>query len=354
MYMPEGGLCVEIEAVDPSHLYYDHHATFQELCDIYSHAFVRSTPADDDSSSSTLQPIIGSVRGCRDECLGPLALRSFNDQRTVNKCFQRCAKVFERNRELARQPDAYRRSRGDSYESWFMNWWLADTAADVDAVAELVTQLACLPREPLAPRTTDAIVSASSSAGGSAASASEAVATDQKYGGADGSSCAVQYEPSEWELSWAHNVATWQGDDLEWRKGCAAMRAASDKVQVYLRYVARRDAEELDTPLQEGVFSAWRCHATSPLRMRGALGVPIEPLVGHLRHPEFHCIGPSRDACAFSPAIPAHTPREAQSKAHIEATSDPPTLRESRSKAHRLEVPPQAGSPRTEGVPLLD
>lgn len=65
-YMPPGGLCVEVEAPDPSHLYYDHHATFQELADIYGHTFVRSTSEVDDAPGLVPQALVGDVPIARD------------------------------------------------------------------------------------------------------------------------------------------------------------------------------------------------------------------------------------------------------------------------------------------------
>lgn len=88
------------------------------------------------------------------------------------------------------------------------------------------------------------------------------------------------YQPSAWELNWTTHVREWQSDDAEWSVGCRHMREASDKVAALLQWIQDPSQDNPD------VLSRWLC-ARPP--------VPIEPLVGHLRHPEFHCIGPSRD-----------------------------------------------------------
>lgn len=61
-----------------------------------------------------------------------------------------------------------------------------------------------------------------------------------------------------------------------------------------MHYIQERNGGNLGPSLPVGVFSSWQCSGNLNTSL-GALQVPIEPLVGHLRHPEFHCIGPHRD-----------------------------------------------------------
>ena len=60
------GLAVELEAPDPSKLYYDHASTFGELAELFGHAFVRSTPRSDDAAGVLPAAVVGDRESCRD------------------------------------------------------------------------------------------------------------------------------------------------------------------------------------------------------------------------------------------------------------------------------------------------
>ena len=77
MYMPAGGVCVEVEAPDPSQNYYDHASTLEELADVYGHTFYRSMHPDDDQQGVLPQLVIGDLEDCKAACLGPVRLRAF-------------------------------------------------------------------------------------------------------------------------------------------------------------------------------------------------------------------------------------------------------------------------------------
>ena len=58
----------------------------------------------------------------------------------------------------------------------------------------------------------------------------------------------------------------------------------------FLRWVEHHDARAQPSASSgDGTLSTWTCADGK------AAAAPIEPLVSHLRHPEFHCVGPERD-----------------------------------------------------------
>lgn len=352
MYMPPGGVCVEVEAADPSHLYYDHHATFAELADIFGHTFVRSMP-DSDAGAST-QPVVGSAEACKHECTPVKQLLPFAVREELDMCYRRCEQLAAQTLRQARAAAAsttsgYRRSRGGEHggESWFMNWWLADTDADASAVAELVVQAACASTQP-PPRATRATVSSTSDVAGAPLSTPLAPATDdaavaaasdpsllaetddrslvgrqqqqqQRLRAALGDCSVARYVPSAWEASWVGAVSARMSDAVSWDAGCKAMRAERPKVQQLLGWIRAHNAGRGAAHLPpSGILSSWtwdECddagrapNGSSGARSgvapaasaaggsaRSLSAVPIEPLVGHLRHPKFHCVGPERD-----------------------------------------------------------
>ena len=121
-----------------------------------------------------------------------------------------------------------------------------------------------------------------------------------------GSRATARYVAAPWEARWARDIRDLEGDDDDWARGCAAVAADVDKVNRWLRWIERR-AEGRSPPADGEVLSAWADDG-------GCDGwAPIEPLIGHLRHPLFHCVGPEKDTFAlmFSKAFIA-LPRAAE------------------------------------------
>lgn len=133
-FMPPGGLCVEIEAPDPSKLYYDHASSFSELAEIFGHAFRRSTARRDATPGVLPQAVIGDRARCRSVCEGPAEFRIYMGFPTIVQCQDRCDAFAARLAKIETAKDAYYKPE------WYKNWWLADAAADVAAVVELVAQ----------------------------------------------------------------------------------------------------------------------------------------------------------------------------------------------------------------------
>lgn len=138
MFMRPGGLCVEVESSDPAHLYYDHHATFEELAATFQHTFVRSSPLPD----STRLPVMGSLKECRELCKRHNMLHTAQENLDEVRCHQRCRQVWPRTEQFLQDRTRYKRPK------WFMNWWLEDVEADVEHVADLVKGWCAQQRRP--------------------------------------------------------------------------------------------------------------------------------------------------------------------------------------------------------------
>lgn len=134
MFVPPGGLAVELEAPDPSKLYYDHASTFGELAELFGHAFVRSTPRHDDAAGVLPAAVVGDRESCRDVCAGPPEFRIYIGFPTIKQCQDRCDAFALRLSKLETAPDAYFKPE------WYKNWWLGDAEADVPAVVALVSE----------------------------------------------------------------------------------------------------------------------------------------------------------------------------------------------------------------------
>lgn len=132
MFLPPGGIAIEVEAPDPARLYYDHASTFEELAEIYDHKFSRTTIRADDQEGVTPQAVIGNTRKCKASCSGPKEFRVYQGEDVIARCEQRCVDAGLRLKALREQPDSYMR------DEWYRNWWLADTHADIPAVVEQI------------------------------------------------------------------------------------------------------------------------------------------------------------------------------------------------------------------------
>lgn len=234
MFMRPGGLCLEIESSDPSHLYYDHHSTFEELSDMFDHTFMRSSPRYDNFSL----PIVGNLYSCKAICQRFNIFKFPEDNLREKKCKQRCHKLMLETDAYMNTKDHYLRSE------WFMNWWLSDVNADIPAIIDLINQW-CNKK--------NGIVSVKH--------------PEHK---------SKVYTPSKMEGVWNNRIAQVQSDDPEWTRGCSLIQSQEGEIKRLMDAIVTK---KYDTRL----FSSWNGNEF------------IEPLIGHLRHPYFHCLGPYKD-----------------------------------------------------------
>lgn len=106
----------------------------------------------------------------------------------------------------------------------------------------------------------------------------------------DACGLSVVYRASAWEREWRDNIQERQSDDIFWARGCAAMRQALDKTEHWLKYYQSRRVGGLNPKLDarnEDVFSYHEYSDTCTKRVLAK--VPLEPLVGTLRHPYAVC-----------------------------------------------------------------
>lgn len=109
-----------------------------------------------------------------------------------------------------------------------------------------------------------------------------------------GSRARGRYVPAPWERQWALEIGWLESDAIDalgavtWDKGCAHILTEVDKVRRWLTWIERR-ADGRSPPGDGEVLSGW----ADPGGCDG--WAPIEPLVSHLRHPFFHCVGPHKD-----------------------------------------------------------
>ena len=97
----------------------------------------------------------------------------------------------------------------------------------------------------------------------------------------------IEYHSSAWEKEWIREVGDLRGDDRLWKKGCSRMLKAASKSDQWLEYVKFRDSNDTLGRWSEDIFSYHTyidtCSGTTVAK------VPIEPLVGGLRHPFAVC-----------------------------------------------------------------
>jgi hypothetical protein len=96
-----------------------------------------------------------------------------------------------------------------------------------------------------------------------------------------------EYISSPWEKFWKENVDS-IASDLNWDCGCSHMHSASQQIEYYL-HVWNERSKQIAEKFSHEVLSHHRlinkCLSDKPVL---AL-IPIEPLVGALRHPYFYC-----------------------------------------------------------------
>ena len=111
----------------------------------------------------------------------------------------------------------------------------------------------------------------------------------------------LRYEPSAWESAWRleHAPRIQNDRSRSWEQGCEAMRREpATTVEAWLAFVRLRRRAWRGAPLPE--LSEAAAHALSfhtlvdTCTNQTLQRLPIEPLVGYLRHPEAHCMVKSR------------------------------------------------------------
>ena len=98
---------------------------------------------------------------------------------------------------------------------------------------------------------------------------------------------SIEYYSSAWEKEWAREVGDLRGNDRLWKKGCARMLNSASKSDEWLKYVKFRDSSDKFERWSEDIFS----YHTYTDTCSGLIlaKIPIEPLVGGLRHPFAVC-----------------------------------------------------------------
>lgn len=115
---------------------------------------------------------------------------------------------------------------------------------------------------------------------------------------------ARKYISSPVEQEWFHSIDHVAEHNDQWLKGCAKMRQDKSAVMEWLHFWQQReqfsnssgtsDGLKLNLAMiprsfSENVFSYMEYHQTCSNRPDVTLKVPMEPLMGFLRHPLHHC-----------------------------------------------------------------
>jgi hypothetical protein len=106
----------------------------------------------------------------------------------------------------------------------------------------------------------------------------------------------LQYRPNEWEFTWRsrHVFSVQEDHTRNWTRGCALMALKPETIRAWLAFSQQRRPTSSSTnappvPSAEAEralsFHAVLDACTGETRSL----IPIEPLVGFLRHPEAHC-----------------------------------------------------------------
>jgi hypothetical protein len=103
----------------------------------------------------------------------------------------------------------------------------------------------------------------------------------------------LEYVPSPWESYWKANVGNIADFGRTWECGCSHLRASRAYIDTWLQTWAARNEHPLNAnavPWNKNVMSYHRvidmCFPGGPIVTSE---IPIEPLVGMLRHPHYHC-----------------------------------------------------------------
>lgn len=102
-----------------------------------------------------------------------------------------------------------------------------------------------------------------------------------------GAGCSLShtYHAAPWERFWRANVSSLAGHTFIWERGCTALMRDQPLIDEWLSVAAAR-LEDSSVPWHHRTMSYFDvndCHGKHIAKE------PIEPLVGMLRHPLFHC-----------------------------------------------------------------
>jgi len=159
---------------------------------------------------------------------------------------------------------------------------------------------------------------------------------------------SVVYHASAWERDWRNDIHKRQSDDIFWTRGCAAMRQAANNTEHWLRYSSSqnfgREVKEVDKGAwEEAVFSYHEYIDSCTKRVLAR--VPLEPLVGTLRHPhavcdadEVQCV--SNPLCRLRQFMSA-VPRRGPSRSLLSKEYLLPSSRTHFMASHNLTEPPR-------------
>lgn len=102
--------------------------------------------------------------------------------------------------------------------------------------------------------------------------------------------CTIRkrYVASSWELEWRQTIDSVATNDSAWDRGCAKLRSRRDLVEAWLKLAALRRNTSIEVPLERGRHEVFGVHVVES-SCGGKKVIPIEPLVGFLRHPLHHC-----------------------------------------------------------------
>lgn len=125
---------------------------------------------------------------------------------------------------------------------------------------------------------------------------SVALARIQKLYKATEITCDLQriYHPSALELKWVHRIDSVTDKTAKWLKGCKLMREDASQLRKLVDYYKLwQNVDEwvkVEGWREEGILSYFEMIETCD-GVKKTTYAPIEPLVGYLRHPLYHCLG---------------------------------------------------------------
>ena len=98
------------------------------------------------------------------------------------------------------------------------------------------------------------------------------------------------YVPSSWELDWMRSVGRLMDDDPKWKKGCTKMQSQKKDVEQWMDLWQERETwtpEKLSAATWSPEVLSY--HKVIDCQGREVARIPLEPLVGFLRHPRHIC-----------------------------------------------------------------
>ncbi len=106
--------------------------------------------------------------------------------------------------------------------------------------------------------------------------------------------CIVKkvYFPSEYEKLWKNKIVYETDGTKEWRHGCEMLRNNTSLILQWIKFSNERQAGDNPDPtalINSGALSYFKTQEICNDVIIHEKKIPIEPLVGFLRHPFFHC-----------------------------------------------------------------